>query len=212
MVIRNIQEDLDCTLIHLDNPYKHTEHYYLSEIAYNEEPLVIQTPVISFKNSNNTHIELLLDHSMLRAINKIDNNIIKQISDNSEDWFGSELSIEETRDIYKSSISFPLDEYDVASLRLNYSDKLKIYDKYNPQLELKHLEQNTPVIGLIKLNCVVFYRHTCVPQWEIISMKLKNKASNKLKSCIIADEENDTDENNDEKVKVIVFNENQKLF
>ena len=212
MVIRNIKDDLNCTLIQSEHPHKHTEDYYISEIYYNEEPMVIQTPVISFKKYNNTHIELLLDHSMLRGINKIDNYIINQISDNSQEWFGSELSIEEIRDIYKSSISFPLDEYDVASLRLNYSDKLKIYDKYNPHLELKHLEQNIPVIGLIKLNCIVFYKHTCVPQWEIISMKLKNNITNKLKSCVIADEENETEEDNDEKVKVIVFKENQKLF
>lgn len=210
MVLRNIKE-LDQDLITLNQPYKHNDDYYLGEINYNDSNFIIQTPILAFKNYDESGVvELLLDKTTLKSINKIDNQLIKLITENSVDWFKSQLSLEDARDIYKSSISFPLDEYDTASLRLNCINNFKVYDRFNPDINPQTVKYLTPTIGLIKLNCIIFYKHTCIPQWDCISLKIKHGMQ--LKTCEIVDDHEDTDSKNDEDVKVIVFNEKPKLF
>lgn len=207
MVLRNIK-NLDCESIVINHPYKHNDEYYVGEVYYNKEPFLIQTPVIAFKGIEDSTVELLLDKSTLKSINRIDNFIIKYLSEMSSEWFQNELTVEETRDIYKSSISFPIDEYDVASLRLKCSPKFKVYDKYNPEIEPNRVSQGTPLIALIKLSYIVFYKHTCIPQWECMSLKLKPKL--KLDTCAILEETSDNEKSED--VKVVVLKEKPKLF
>lgn len=207
MVLRNIKE-LDCNSIHINHPYKHTDDYYIGEVYYNKEPFIIQTPIMTLKNIEDNTVELLLDKLTLKCINRIDNHVIRTLSDMSSEWFKNELSIEDTRDIYKSSISFPIDEYDSATIRLKLNNKFKIFDKYNSDIDKEKVKVGTPLIALIKLNIIVFYKHTCVAQWECMSIKLKEQ--HKLTKCIIVDEEDE--HHNDENVKVVNLNECAKLF
>lgn len=209
MVLRNVK-DFDCTSIHINHPYKHADEYYIGEVYYNKEPFIIQTPIMTLKNIEDNTVELLLDKLTLKMINRTDNYIIRTLSDMSEDWFKNKLSIEDARDIYKSSISFPIDEYDSATIRLKCNKNFKIYDKYNTHIEKDKINVGTPLIALIKLNVIVFYRHTCIAQWECMSIKLKQK--NTITKCIIDDEHTDDETNNDENIKVVNLNEYAKLF
>lgn len=199
MVIRDIR-DLDCNNIHITHPYKHTDEYYIGEVYYNKEPLIIQTPIITFKKIEDDNIELLLDKTTLKAINKIDNYIIKTLSEMSSEWFKNELTIEDTRDIHKSSISFPADEYNVSSITLKCNDNLKIYDKHNSNIDQTKIIYGTPLIALIKLNFIMFYKYNCMAHWECMSIKLKQKT--KFTECKILDDENE----NQEDTKLINLN------
>lgn len=198
MVIRNIK-DLDCNNIRINHPYKHDDNYYIGEIYYNLDQFVIQTPIMTFKNIEDNTVELILDKSTLKCINKIDNYVINTLSEMSTEWFNNELSVEDTKDIYKSSISFPEDEYDIASLKLKCNNKFKIYDKHNPSIDPVVVKYGTPIIALIKLTNIIFYKHTCLAQWECMSIKLK--PNSKITECAIVDDEND------ENIKVVNLNE-----
>lgn len=209
MVVRNIKE-LDTELISVVKPYKHTEEYYVGEVYYNEDLFIVQTPVLAFKAVEENTVELLLDKDTLQTIHKVDTFFIKTLTDKSPEWFESELTIEDTRDIFKSSISFPIDEYNVASLRLKCSDKFKVYDKYNPSLDINSIQYNTPMIALIKLNYLIFYKHHCLAQWECLSLKIKDTPKIQLSKCLLNEDLEDDEEQTD--VKVINFNEKHKLF
>jgi len=95
--------------IEYTNPKKIGNIYY-SEISYNNSPFYLQTS----RMKNLTDIKDLdirkpfdlkfeiKNSDMYECLNKLDDNNINNISENSEDWFGKDINIEDSENMYRN--------------------------------------------------------------------------------------------------------------
>lgn len=210
MVIRNLTE-INFDLITFETPIKNDDDIYVSEIKYNNEPFIIQTPKLYFKSHQENTLELILSKEFFKVLNKIDNKLITTTAEKSGEWFNNELTSDNIREIFLRSVNFPIDEEDISSIKLKPSDKVKVYDKHNPELIIDEIDYNTPLIAVISLKYLLLYRHNCKPYWEFHTIKVKSMDT-MLKTCLIEDDSNEKEPKVSENVKLISFEQNSKLF
>lgn len=170
MVIRNIN-DLDCSEITLNAPYKFNDEYYVSEVLYKNKPLIMQTPLLTLTSIDHNKVYLNLEPSMIRALTRLDNSILTIIEENSLEWFKDEFTVEQLEELYKPSIS--ITDNCNAIFETVKADGFRLFSKTNQNIDQSTIENNTNLIALIRLKYIIFYRSDCFPLWENVCSKIK---------------------------------------
>lgn len=185
--------------IEIKNPKKTTDNYQ-SKINF-----CFQTPILEILKTNEQSITLGLTDSVKKLLDNFDNYIINNISEKSETFFDDKITPDELEDIYKSS-------YFKDKFILKFSDSLNIYTNSNSNLEKTELKENLNVIALVKCSKIIYYKTFCLPYWEVIQIKIKEKKTEKVKidrsSYLFVDNENsesETESDDDKKIKKINF-------
>lgn len=187
--------------LEIKKPKKTTDNYQ-SKINF-----CFQTPILEIVKTNEQSITLGLTESVKKLLDNFDNYLINSVSEKSETFFDDKITSDELEEIYKSS-------YFKDKFILKFSDSLNIYTNTNSNLEKTELKQNLSVIALVKCSKIIYYRTFCLPYWEVVQLKIKEKKPEKVKidksSYLFVDNENsesesESDSENDKKIKKINF-------
>lgn len=164
-------DQVDFSNISVDDPIKQ-ENLYLSKIHYNNKDLVIQTPKLTIVGCNgNDNIEVKINEDLKSFLDVYDQFMINITTEKSSDWFSKELSKSKVTQIYKKS-NIMCDEVNVASFKID--ENVKVYSK-DKELNLDKIEVDTEVILLIHASYLVFYKANCIPYFNTMHIKIKEK-------------------------------------
>lgn len=203
MVIRNLNS-FDPSFMTFESPVKNGD-IYVSRARYNSRSLLFQSDLIYFRSFENDKLRILLSKKMFQFITKIERQTIELISEKSEQWFNNKLTIDQVRQIYRSSLIFPNDEPNVVLTEMIPIDEPMVFSSHEKKINLEDFEKDTPIIILARLKSITFYRSNCIPNWEFLSVKSKTVIMEN--KCVINDSDSDEIEN-EKNVKVINFENN----
>ena len=168
-------ENFESNKMSFEHPVKQTTENYTSDISYLSGDIIIQTPktsIISVKNDT-----ILIDISCDKLYNffgDFDQSVISALKQNSNVWFSQELTTAQCQEIYKRSVISPFKKNDSVTMTLKLIDT-NIYNKQSNNMTINDIKENDDVICLIKCSKLIFYRSYCVPCWEAIQIKVKEK-------------------------------------
>jgi hypothetical protein len=126
---------------------------------------ILQTPKLVLRDSVPTSFDLLISRNKDRhrefynTISHIEDTAILQITQNSEEWFGKKISRDQVETMFRSSIYRPLDINDPFIFKVNKVSELNI-------------EQNYPVICLIKIDGIIFGRNSSTLDMKVLQVKV----------------------------------------
>lgn len=164
-------DQVDFSNISVDSPIKQ-ENLYLSKINYNNKDLIIQTPKLSVVGcTGNDNIEVNINEEFKSFLDDYDRFMINITSQKSSEWFSKELSKAKVTQIYKKS-NIVCDEINVASFKID--ENVKVYSK-DKELKLDNIKVDTEVILLIHASYLVFYKANCIPYFNTVHIKIKEK-------------------------------------
>lgn len=190
MVIRNLNS-LDPSLMFFQTPTKITDTYF-SKLKYNNRSFIFQSDIVYFRSFEDNKLKILLSKNMFRFVTRIEKKIIEIVSENSEKWFNSNLTTEQIRQIYKSSLLFPAEEQNSVLLEMDSTMDPVVFSSYEKNMKLYNFKRDTPIILLARLKGITFYRSNCKPEWEFLSVKSKSVLIENM--CLI-DSEEETEKN-----------------
>jgi hypothetical protein len=162
-------DKIDYSQVSLADPIKHN-NLYLSNIKYNSDEFIIQMPKLTVLSVNQDSIELKSTEDLGKFLKKYDSTITDIISQNSEKWFSKELTKSKVSQIYKSAI---VNQGDSVIFKMD--DNIDIYTHNSNKMSLNDIKPNTSVILLMHLSYIIFYKANCIPYFNTIQMKIKEK-------------------------------------
>lgn len=162
-------DKIDYSQVSVADPFKH-DNLYLSNITYNSNELIIQTPQLTVLSANQDNIELKSTGDLVDFLKGYDSAVTDIISQNSEKWFSKELTKSKVSQIYKSAIVNHGD-----SVIFKMDDNVDIYTNNGKKMCLNDVKPNTTVILLVHLSYIVFYKANCIPYFNTIQLKIKEK-------------------------------------
>jgi hypothetical protein len=162
-------DKIDYSQVSVADPFKH-DNLYLSNITYNSNQLIIQTPQLTVLSANQDSIELKSTGDLVEFLKGYDSAVTDIISQNSEKWFSKELTKSKVSQIYKSTIVNHGD-----SVIFKMDDNVDIYTNNGKKMCLNDVKPNTTVILLVHLSYIVFYKANCIPYFNTIQLKIKEK-------------------------------------
>jgi len=158
--------------ITVEDPIK-DDAIYLSKIRYMSNDFILQSPKITIHSINKDSIEVNLTDDFYDFLNNYDKFMIDVTAKKSANWFSKELDTKKVSQIYKGSTLRPFESTEKrATFKL--SDNLQIYSK-DKELSLGDIKTNMEVILLIHGAYLVFYKANCIPYWDTIHVKVKEK-------------------------------------
>lgn len=162
-------DKIDYSQVSVADPFKH-DNLYLSNITYNSNELIIQTPQLTVLSANQDSIELKSTGDLVEFLKRYDSAVTDIISKNSEKWFSKELTKSKVSQIYKSTIV-----NHGESVIFKMDDNVDIYTNNGKKMCLNDVKPNTTVILLVHLSYIVFYKANCIPYFNTIQLKIKEK-------------------------------------
>jgi len=152
--------------------------------------IYFQTPKLNILKVTTNKLTIELNDEFVELLTKFDENIIKLISEKSEngDYFENKFSLEEVEDIYKSSFKFNGSKIN-AKMNINLSDDVTVFNKEKKVLNKGDLKEDDNVILLLKCSNIVFYKTHCAPYWEALQIKIKEKPKEKKINYMFLDDE-----------------------
>lgn len=158
--------------ITVEDPVK-DDSIYLSKIQYMSKDFILQSPKVTIHTVNQDSIEVNLTDEFYDFLNNYDKFMIDITSKNSSSWFSKELDNKKVSQIYKGST---LRSFESTGKRATFklSDNLQIYSK-DKELSLDDIKKDTEVILLIHGAYLVFYKANCIPYWDTLHIKVKEK-------------------------------------
>jgi hypothetical protein len=165
-------DKVELSNITVEDPIK-DDSIYLSKINYMSKDLIIQSPKITVHSKNADSIEVNLTDEFYDFLNNYDKFMIDITAKNSSSWFSKELDTKKVSQIYKGST---LRSFESTEKRATFklSDNLQIYSK-DKELSLNDIKTNMEVILLIHGAYLVFYKANCIPYWDTLHIKVKEK-------------------------------------
>ena len=164
-------DKVDFSNISVDDPIKQ-DNLYLSKVQYNEKDLVIQLPKLTVSSRNgDDSLELIATDELTAFLDKYDQFMINITADKSSEWFSKELSKSKVAQIYKKNY-VTCDSVTTSSFKID--ENVQVYSK-DKALELDSIEAGMEVILLIHASYLVFYKANCIPYFNILHLKLKEK-------------------------------------
>jgi hypothetical protein len=102
-----------------------------SKVIYMNEDLMVQTPRcrLPFDPFSNS-FTINLNEPFYHLIRGIEDYILKQANLRSTEWFGRELSVEEIKSMFKSSIT-ESDKGYLPSMKIPYNEECEFYESDN---------------------------------------------------------------------------------
>lgn len=172
------------------------DNKYVSRIKYSKSDLVIQTPKVIADSVLDDTLEILVnDDNLYDFFGRFDEHIVNTLNLNANEWFSQDLNINQCQEIYKRTIHSPFKKGGnnrVFLKTLNTS----VYNKAKESLNLSDIHKNDELICLIKCSQLFFYKSYCLPLWEVIQIKIKEKKLNTSEYIIrdVKDPSDDEDE------------------
>lgn len=164
-------DKVDFSNISVDDPIKQ-DNLYLSKVQYNEKDLVIQLPKLTVSSRNgDDSLELIATDELTAFLDKYDQFMINITADKSSEWFSKELSKAKVAQIYKKNY-VTCDSVTTSSFKID--ENVQVYSK-DKALELDSIEAGMEVILLVHASYLVFYKANCIPYFNILHLKLKEK-------------------------------------
>lgn len=164
-------DQVDFSNISVDNPIKQ-DGLYLSKIQYNNKDLVIQLPKLTVSSRNgDDSLEIITTDELKSFLDKYDQLMINITADKSSEWFSKELTKAKVAQIYKKNY-VTYDAVTTSSFKID--ENIKVYAK-DKLIELHEIEAGMEVILLVHASYLVFYKANCIPYFNILHLKLKEK-------------------------------------
>jgi hypothetical protein len=193
-------------------PKKH-EDFLVCKVKYPEaEGFKLQFPkmkIVSENPKKNIELEFISDSGYNKKIynylSKLDDFVIKYVTDNSEEWFGKKIPQESIHQMYNKFIKAPKTSENKCTINFSFNKNTNFIDKKNETLEISEIKQNSTVECLAQMKYVVFSKDTCFVNWEIDTIKLYKKVLRVPKYGFIEDPEDCTLENSDDEIDVNSF-------
>lgn len=164
-------DQVDFSNISVDNPIKQ-DGLYLSKIQYNNKDLVIQLPKLTVSSRNdNDSLEIITTDELKSFLDKYDQFMIDITAGKSSEWFSKDLTKAKVAQIYKKNY-VTCDAVTTSSFKID--ENVKVYAK-DKSVELHEIEAGMEVILLVHASYLVFYKANCIPYFNILHLKLKEK-------------------------------------
>jgi len=164
-------DQVDFSNISVDDPIKQ-DGLYISKVKYNGNDLIIQLPKLTVSGSTeNDSIEVVTTEELKTFLKSYDEFMINLISDKSSSWFSKELTKAKITQIYKKNY-VTCDSVTTSSFKLD--ENIKIYTK-DENVELGTVKVGMEVILLVHASYMVFYRANCIPYFNALHLKIKEK-------------------------------------
>lgn len=164
-------DQVDFSKISVHDPIKQDD-LYLSKVQYNEKDLVVQLPklIVSSRNANDS-LELITTDELKSFLDNYDQVMINVIAEKSSSWFSKELSKTKVTQIYKKNC-VTCDAVTTSTFKID--ENVRVYSK-DKSLELDNIEAGMEVILLVHVSYLVFYKANCIPYFNTLHLKLKEK-------------------------------------
>jgi hypothetical protein len=209
---------MELELVNLDSliftkPKKHGD-FLVCKIKYPEsEGFKLQFPKMKIvSESPNKFIELEFtsdagyNKKIYNYLSKLDDFVIKYVTDNSEEWFGKKIPQENIHQMYNKFIKAPKTSESKCTLNFCLSKTSDIIDKKNESLETSDLKKDSVIECIAQMKYVVFSKDTCFVNWEICTAKVYKKILRVPKYGFIEDPDDCTlEKSDDEEIDVNSF-------
>ena len=187
----------DANCLSFDTPIKNVDKYS-SKIQYNNGDLIIQTPKVCVNKTPTSILDININSDMYNFFGAFDEKVLEIIEQNSMEWFNQSLDADQSQEIYKRSVHMPFRHIDKTRINVKIIDTT-IYNKELEMLEKTQLNKGDEIICLLKCSHLIFYRSYCVPHWEVLQIKVKDKKLVTDKYLIIdLDDDNITHDDHEE--------------
>lgn len=164
-------DQVDFSNISVDDPIKQ-DGLYLSKVKYNNKDLVIQLPKLTVSSRNgDDSLDIITTDELKCFLDKYDQFMIDITASKSSEWFSKELTKAKVAQIYKKNY-VTCDLVTTSSFKIDEHVKVYARDK---SLELDEIEAGMEVILLLHASYLVFYKANCIPYFNILHLKLKEK-------------------------------------
>tara|TARA_B100001094_G_scaffold322178_1_gene371082 strand:+ start:749 stop:1516 length:768 start_codon:yes stop_codon:yes gene_type:complete len=206
-------ENFDNKNIEYTEPKKIGNIYY-SKISYDNNPLYLQTS--RMKNMSDIKkidlkkpfdLKFSIDNSnMYECLTKLDDNNINIVSENSYNWFGKTLSIENSENMYRK-ITRPLQKNKKNNVNfkipiINEEILCKIYNQEKIDIDINDILNDQECILIIHVRGIKFFKSYYICDYYITHIKTFSKLSYSIpENCLIDDIDKKNDmENVDEEI------------
>lgn len=162
--------EIELDNIKVYNPNKRNENVYCSKVMLDSNELQFQlqkTEIEINKETSKCKINISDEEikSLFFGISKV---IISKTSENSEKWFGKNLSVDDCSQIYKEACT-----NDVLHCFID-SDTI-FFDSSKTELNVEELPDKMKGICLVKCGMVVFTKTSFFIRWELSQFKFKKE-------------------------------------
>jgi hypothetical protein len=167
------------------HPIKTGETLYYSKVMYKNSEISLQVNKTTVNlNKEKEKAKLQIDDKTKEFIKELSKALIEITSENSEEFFGKEINVDDCETIYKEAL---VDD----TLYCFYDDDTYFYESKKKQVKLDDLPTEFDGICLLKCSAIVYTKHSFFTRWEISQFKIKIPKENeevfKLNEYMIKD-------------------------
>ena len=216
--------NIDIDNIELSDPKKIGNIYY-SHISYNDNPFFLQTSrmknIIDIKELDLRKpfdLKFELDNSdMYNCLNKLDENNINKISENSFYWFGKNINIEHSENMYRK-ITKPLIKNKKTNINfkvpiINEEILCKIYNQEQIDISINDVFKGQECILIVHIRGIKFFKSYYICDYYITHIKTFTKLKYIIpEKCLIEDINSINDSEIIDEEVLIEEKEKQKLI
>mgnify|MGYP005690336479 CR=1 FL=1 len=153
--------------IQLYDPVSTNKNVYYSKIMYKNAEISLQIAKnILTLNKDKNKAKLVIDEETANFIREVSKAVIEITSENSKDFFGKEINIEDCESIYKEALVNNI-------LHCFYDEDTYFYETKTNKVDVDDLPSELDGITLLKCSAVVYTRHSFFIRWEISQFKIK---------------------------------------
>jgi len=191
----------------LQKPKKNGE-YFVSKVKYSGNDFFIQFPKMKISTSFGKNVELEFSSNskyskeVYNFLSSLDEHIIQNIFNKSEEWFGKKIPIENVNKMYNKFIKAPKTLNDNCTMDFIIK-ACEFLDKKNNELDVSEFSIGLDVECIVQLKYIIFSKDTCFTYWELHTAKLHKKID-KVKQYGFIDSESESEE--DEEISFTFFN------
>jgi hypothetical protein len=201
----------DLENISFAKPKKNGSDYLISKVKYSGNDFFIQFPkmkIASEQFSKNVELEFSSNSKyskeLYQFLSKLDEHILAQISEKSEDWFGKIIPRENINKMYNKFIKAPKELNNNCTMNFNVK-KCELLDKKNNVLDISEYSLSLDVECIVQLKYIVFSKDSSFTYWEIHTAKLHKKI-NKVKQYGFIEPEEESESDTEEELSFTFFN------
>ena len=191
--------NIDISNIEYSDPKKIGNIYY-SEISYNDKPFFLQTSrmknitdIKDFDLKKQFDLKFTIENSeMYNCLSKLDDNNINNISENSFEWFGKNIKIENSENMYRN-ITKPLHKNNKIIVNfkvpiINEEILCKIYNQDQIDININDISKDQECILIIHIRGIKFFKSYYICDYYITHIKTFSKLKYLIPDkCLIED-------------------------
>jgi hypothetical protein len=143
---------------------------YNSSLLLKDKPFFLQLSNVCVNTIDNNNFNIELNDKHINALQNLEDFIIQESSNNSKDWFKTELSIKQIKSSFISLIS-KSNEKSILKLSAN---NFKVFDKHHNKLEKSDIKSNDFATIIIQCNGINFWSSKISHTMELMQVKKYN--------------------------------------